>query len=512
MSRSRSFLSGALFGYLYQGLTLLVGLWLTPFYLRVLGAHDYGVWLVALQILTFLLFVDFGTLGVLPRDVAKVHGREQQDPGSDELAVLVGQTARVVLLQTAAIGLIVLGLFLFRPAAEAGVRGPLSLVTLVFVFSYPFRIFSAILTGLQDFKYIGQVRTWIWALSTACVVILLIAGARYYALACGWCLQEIGSSVTSCWRLKRIRPDLLGREAWNKAGRFRWRWFTRGFWVSISQFAVWLAGGVDVLIIVKFLGPSIVVVYSCTCKLVSFLQNQPQMLAGIALPGLSHLKASESRERTIRVTTCLTQGMLLIAGAVFCVVVALNQRFVALWVGDKFFGGVPLTVLLALNFIVRLLDYTLTLALFAFGYEKVSAIRFLIEGVISAGLATLLTARLGLAGVMLGFLCGSLFVAVPVDIYFLARELKVSLRQLLRHYVPYLWRSLVVGFLAFALIERLYIPNLAWLVLAAICIGLVYVAVMIPVVRRSDLWDYVRSTAGGLRSDVSRVLSWSSNS
>ena len=68
MSRSRSFLGGALFAYIYQASLMLVGLWLTPFYIRTLGERDYGIWLVGLQVLNFLLLCDFGIIvGHSPR-------------------------------------------------------------------------------------------------------------------------------------------------------------------------------------------------------------------------------------------------------------------------------------------------------------------------------------------------------------------------------------------------------------------------------------------------------------
>ena len=49
MSRTGRFLHGVWLGYAYQGLIMLVGLWLTPFLLRHIGQHDYGVWLDFLQ-------------------------------------------------------------------------------------------------------------------------------------------------------------------------------------------------------------------------------------------------------------------------------------------------------------------------------------------------------------------------------------------------------------------------------------------------------------------------------
>src|ERR1700688_4877005 len=127
MSRSKTFLSGAFFSYLHQGCAMLVGLWLTPFYLRLLGAHDYGIWLVGLQVLTFLLLADLGVLAVVPRDVAREHGRELSEPQSDRLRVLVGQTSKVVLCQTLFVALAAVVLYLFRVRSISSLQGPVGL-------------------------------------------------------------------------------------------------------------------------------------------------------------------------------------------------------------------------------------------------------------------------------------------------------------------------------------------------------------------------------------------------
>ena len=86
MSRSRSFLGGAVFAYIYQASLMAIGLWLTPFYLRTLGDRDYGIWLVGLAVLDFLLLCDFGIIVVTPRDVANASGIEHSGGGSGEVA------------------------------------------------------------------------------------------------------------------------------------------------------------------------------------------------------------------------------------------------------------------------------------------------------------------------------------------------------------------------------------------------------------------------------------------
>jgi len=507
MSRTRSFLGGAMFAYIYQGSMMIIGLWLTPFYLHHLGTKDYGVWLVGLQVLTFLLLIDFGIIGVVPRDVAHAAGLELVEPGCEKLAVLIAQTVKIVLAQTGMMALAALGVFLYRPVATAGLRGPIGLVLLVFTLSYPLRLFPAVLQGLQDLKFLGQLRLVLWALSTAVAVVLLMLGARFYALACGWCLQQIGHDLVAGVRLRRLRPELFTRQAWEKAGSIEWRWFTRGFWISVGQAAYTLVAGTDVLIIAWALGPATVVVYSCTAKLIMVLQNQPQTVAAVALPGLSHMKTSEPRERILRVTSSLTQAILVLVGAVFCVVLPINGQFVTLWLGASFFGGLLLTALLLVNFVLRQIDYTMAIALFALGYERLSAIRSLVDGAVSILLASILVGHLGLVGVAAGFLCGALFVAIPIDLYFFTREFNISWFQALQPYTPYLWRFALIAFAGVALMTRVA-PTSFWsLAAVAVAVGAAYLLIVLPHVWRTPLRAYIESAVTSFRAGWrSRIL------
>jgi O-antigen/teichoic acid export membrane protein len=512
MSRSRSFLGGAFFAYIYQASLMLVGLWLTPFYIHTLGLRDYGIWLMGLQVLNFLLLCDFGVIVVTPRDVANASGIERAELGSGEVARVVGQTVKVVLVQTAVIALVALGLFFIRPAHDASLRGPVGLILAVFVISYPLRVFPAVLEGLQDLKFLGRLRLTLWGISTALVVGMLLLGARFYALACGWCLQQMGHDLVAYFRLRRSRPDLLSAEMWHRAGPIRWRWFTRGFWVNVSQIATNLVASSDLMIVGRTINAATSVVYSNTNKLTSVLQNQPQILARLAVPGLSHMKTSESRERILQASTSLTQAMLLLAGGIFCVVLAGNQQFVSLWVGANLFGGMPLTVILLLTFLLRQADYTLGVTLFAFGHEKMISIRALADGVVSVSLAFLLVGHWGLPGVAFGFLCGAAFVAIPVDIFLLTRTLQVSVAELSRPYLPYVWRIAIAGSVALAVRNWFGSPDILHLLMTTSVAGAVYLLLVIPYVWTTPLRGYIQGATATLTSAMrTRVLGWSDN-
>src|SRR5688572_29331610 len=75
MSRTRRFLGGLSIGYFSMMLTLVVGLWLTPFLLGRIGTHEYGLWLITTQILGYLLLLDLGVVALAPRETAYATGR-----------------------------------------------------------------------------------------------------------------------------------------------------------------------------------------------------------------------------------------------------------------------------------------------------------------------------------------------------------------------------------------------------------------------------------------------------
>ena len=74
-SRSRRFIGGISIGYLHTALVTIVGLWLTPYLLRHLDQHDFGLWLLTTQLLFYLGLTDFGIVALLPREIAFATGR-----------------------------------------------------------------------------------------------------------------------------------------------------------------------------------------------------------------------------------------------------------------------------------------------------------------------------------------------------------------------------------------------------------------------------------------------------
>lgn len=507
MTRSRRFFGGLRLNYLYQASAMLGALWLTPFLLKHLGQHDYGLWLVGLQTLSYLVLMDFGIVALLPRETAYVTGHAISGRAGHDLSDTVGRAARIVLYQTPFVALGAVIMWLVVPMGQA-IRGPILVAMLGFALLFPLRIFQAVLHGLQETPYLGKLQFVSWGSSTACMVILILLGVGLYALAIGWVVGQLIPAALSFYRLKTSFPHVLPSGLPKLAGRELFKALTAGTWVSLAQLAQVLVGGTDYVIIGKLLGATAVVPYACTQKLIMVLANQPHMIMEMAAPGLSQMKTSESHERIFRVCSALTLGMLTASGAVVCVFLAVNHSFVSWWLGERQFGGPLLTAAFAVSLLLRQWNTTSVFTIFALGYERRISITTLADGIVSVSAGLLLVRWLGPIGAAVGSILGVCLVSLPGNLSALAKELQVSIFTVIATVWSWLWRFLIVAAFAGVLGLR-WRANLPYIVLTTCVTGLVYALVMLPMIMDSHLKAYLPPQATRFWDAVRLRFSWS---
>ena len=485
-SRTRRLLAGVSVGYLNTIVVMVVGLWLTPYLLRHLDQHDYGLWLVCAQMLFYLSLTDVGVVALLPREVAFTTGRGGATR-HDDLRQLIGGTTRLVFWQLPIVAVLSFALWWIVAARWPDLAGPFAVVAVTFVVAFPLRVPHAVLQGLQDLGFLGGTQMAAWAGGTLVTIALVEARWRIPALAAGWVTTLLLGAGLAWWGLRRRHPEALPQTLPALSMATAQQQLGRGVWISVSQIAQVMLNGTDLLVIGAVLGPSAVVPYVCTGKLVTILTNQPQLFMQAAIPALSELRTSAPREHVIRVSTSLTQLLLLCSGAMVCVVLAVNDAFVSWWVGPANYAGGGLTALLLLVMLVRHWNASMGYSLFCFGYERRLALTAIGDGVLSLAAMLILVPRLGLLGAAIGALVGTLVISLPFNVAALAREEGVTIAMTLRP----LWS----WFVRFALISGAVILARAWWPLAGVVPGLVagaivtavYTVVMTPVLVRPPL-------------------------
>ena len=385
MTRLGRFLGGVTVGYVNMAAVMLGGLLLTPFFLERLGQRDYGLWLVGLQILSYLALMDFGVVALLGRATAYATGRAGGFDNATDLPDVIGQTVRLVLWQVPLVAAVAGGVWLFMPAAWSPLQVPVGIVLIGFVVMFPVRALRAVLEGLQDLTFLGRVQLGTWLAGILVTVVAIVDGRGLLSLALGWVVSQ--GLAGACWayRLRQRFSGIFPTRLPPFSAAAARRQLGQGFWVIVAQVAHVLLAGTDVLIIGILAGPAAVVPFVCTGKLISVLANQPQLVMQAAGPALSEMRMGETKARLFQVSSALTQAMLMASGAVACVVLAVNHGFVIWWVGADQYAGLPLTVLLLLVMLLRHWNTTTVYTLFAFGRERRLALTALMDGLVTVG-------------------------------------------------------------------------------------------------------------------------------
>ncbi|MCH9015026.1 MAG: oligosaccharide flippase family protein [Gemmatimonadetes bacterium] len=507
MTRTRRLISGVGVGYVNQFITTVVGIWLTAFLLLRLGQENYGLWLLVVQVVGFLGLLDLGVTVIVPREIAFATGRERRgrETAHTEVRKLVGQTANHVLMQIPIVILIGIGVLLLLPQGWAAAQFPLAVVLLVYVATFPLRIFQATLSGLQDFAAVAAITTASWLAGTLVTVALVLEGFGLYSVAIGWSVTQILIAVLGFLRLRRSFPDALPRRLPKLDRLYLRERIMRHFWVSTQQVAHVLLSGTDLLIIGKVMGPLAVVPYFCTAKIITVLRHQPQLLMDTATPALSELRTGESPDRLIRALTSLNVSALLFSGLLACLTLVVNEGFVGWWVGSERFAGLSLTLLLVTNSVVRHMARGLQHGIFAYGEDKFISMVTLSDGVVTVGVGVVLVYFIGLPGVVIASLAGALLIAIPANLIRFGKCSGTRLSVSLAPMVPWLWRFSLVLTLSAAIAWRWRPQSLVEIVAAAVAITIAYVVLMAPVALREPVGTYLRPRLGRFLPFLRRV-------
>ena len=402
MSRTLRATIAAGFSYVHVGVSVAAGLWLVPFTLHHVGARAYGLWLASGELLAYAGLAELGMLVTLPWLIAQADGQGDRT----RMRQLVSNGAAAASLSALAyLGLaIVLWTQLPRvlhlaDVERASVQGPLLIVALAGCVSHPLRAFNAVLAGLQDVRFTGIASLASWLIGFVLVVSLLVQGYGLYALAVAAAVPPIVTGIAAAIRLRSIAPDLL-REWPRPAFADIRRLFVEGVGTWIGGWGWRLIAASDSLVLAALGQPAHVAALACTSKLGQAMVQLSWIPCDNGLIGLAQLAAEAQARRLRDALVVMVRVYLALAGAVACVVIAVNPAFVKQWVGDAMFAGPASNVLIATLAIAMSFGHAIAVIPSVLGRRLAIGVATMVCGVLHLGLAWFFGSRFGVAGVV----------------------------------------------------------------------------------------------------------------
>ena len=235
------------YGYLMMGWTILLGFWITPRILHLLGNELYGIWGISLSAFGFATFFDLGLGSALVVSVADKRVRESPEEMNQAihsamtLYALIGVLGGVVLIGG--------GRWLMRhflkisPEFQSLAASILSIYGFLFVIQMTAKVYDDVLIGLQRLDITNRIGICVRTAERLLVLFLLIVKCPFFLVV--WISGGVGVTlyIFEFLMVKRLIPYHTLRFAFRKKDAKEL--FTRGTQQFIASFGFIFLGIID---------------------------------------------------------------------------------------------------------------------------------------------------------------------------------------------------------------------------------------------------------------------------
>lgn len=400
-------------GYAGAAVNGIVMLLLTPLVVRHLGSRQYGIWLLATAIGSYLGFLNAGSGAAGVRAVARLAGTGRMGEASREVGSIFRIYLAVGVVAGGALALLsftMLDYFHVPEAEQAEARALLILIALNFLVSFPLGVTRSVLAGLQRFHLLGGVEI-VWALfRLGATIVLLDAGHGLLALGGIQLTASIGGHLTRWLLIRRVAPQihLTGGPEWP------------GLSAEVSTFSALSFGyeslrtlfdHADLLLLGILAGPAAVGIFGAGVSLASFISRGLQPISGVLFPMASEMEALGRRSESARLLEVGTRVNLALALPLVTILLVDGPTLLRLWVGEGFEQSYPVLAAFALANLMMAASLASSTLLFGSGRMGVLLGAEAARYVLNLSLVLLFYRWQGLTGVALA----TLISVVAVD-------------------------------------------------------------------------------------------------
>lgn len=345
-TQTKTTLWNLFFSYVGVAIGIIQGILLTPAYLKFIGAELYGAWLASGNILAWLTLLDPGIAGVMQQKVAAAHGRQERET----VAYLASNGFRFTVLVVAAISLCgwLSGRFI-GTWLDLGGNPHLSELRQAYylqVVASGLMLFAYwngnLATALQGTLAAGVVATTASLAGLASLLIFLHFGYGLLGIPASALVRGVIYNVgNTAYLVDRFRRENI-----------RWQWWSPSqpqFALSLTLNALakatsTIVNNIDFLVVSHAVSNQAVTIYSITRRGPDIARSLLERVSISSIPAISHLAGSASAAAIAQTIVRLFRSLIWVGAYTMGALVVGNAWLVRLWVGEEFYGGDKLSV------------------------------------------------------------------------------------------------------------------------------------------------------------------------
>jgi O-antigen/teichoic acid export membrane protein len=452
--RTTNYLKVVTTSYMTTVVTTIIGFFLTPFILNYINREEYGIFIVVLDIVTWLTIFDLGLTSVLNYESAK----------SNKNTNNLNEMFNTILFTQLFIGIIFLFLGLFvsdylvnfiKTTNQVNIETFIYLFIIVAVIKFVGKVFTVILVSHQKAyldNFIKIIAAIIRAVST---IILLWLGYSMFALAYASIIATlVGFCITVYFLFKnitiKISPKLFSLKLLHK-------YYLTGMWFFVNGIAGIGIETVNRLMSIKLLGGTDVTTLVLTGRLYLMVFMIVSVISNASRPMFGQLIGEENFDKVYNLFESLKRISIGITLLLCATIFAANDIFIDAWVGSINYGGVGLEIAIVWTLIIKswLLPYRVLTSSAIYKIKQISIMR-LINLIVYLVCAYVLGMKYGLIGIVVSFSISTIitslwYIPYITSNYFSYRFLSKFLKESLLLIVYF------IGLFMIAYLIRVYV-------------------------------------------------------
>jgi O-antigen/teichoic acid export membrane protein len=382
----------------------LVGFILIPMFTKYLGAAQYGVWVLAQSVVSYLSLLEFGLTTTLTRHLAAAKATGDYDQANrilGQLATMMWGVGFLIMLGAIIGSLLLPHIFKLEPDQAKLFQWAFLLIGIQAALGVITNIWEGAMGAVEDYHVLNGLYIFAALARLAYSVVLLKLGYGLLALLCAqfvvigivWLLDHLYMK----WRYPQLsfRPRWFGWKEAKPLAKFSGA-------VFVSHIAGLLANDTNKVIAGILLGPIAVAVYQVGYKLYDLANTLFVYPVRVLMPTAAILSARNERERLQQIICQVSSVMVGIIFAIYIPLILYGSDFICLWVGSKFSLSAAVLTWLSIGILITAHTWVLESIFWGVGEWKIATYSRLICAISNVVASTLLCLHQGLVGIAIG--------------------------------------------------------------------------------------------------------------
>ena len=415
-------------GYLLFFINNIVALFLTPYILQFISKEEYGLYILCVDFLAWMSFLEFGTNKVIESKAGHLIANKDHKG--------LNRSFNTSFYFQIIVAIIILPFFYVLVQSGIGNSDLMHVNVIIILFSVSaalsvFRnLYSALIIANKK-NHLDNKITLLNNILNYVLILLVVPFIGVVGLAIINVLTVILVLMRSSYRVKQLFPQIKLNKAFFEKEELK-SLFSLGLYFSLGSVATLLLMKVDSYIIGKDFGFEQVAFFYITIKLFTLTQKIFQMFLNNFRPHISQFYGKKEFSKIYSFFTIISPISLAVIA--FCIAIAMiiNKYFINFWVGQEFFLSNEFSILFGLWVLLELHTITSRVILISSLYnikwisffrlfEAICRISIIILFLTSGGINIL-----PISSVIACILLGNLFFHFQIRNYFKKNDIELK--------------------------------------------------------------------------------------